>query len=313
MKKVTTEDFIFRAKQVHGEKFNYSKSKYILATKKLIIICPIHGEFLQSPHHHLEGYSCSKCGFNKLSIDRRSHTKEFIKKAKKIHKNEFDYSLTKYGINQNDKIKIICKKHGIFFQRPDNHLSGYGCSKCALKQRSDIFRSNTNQFINKSDKIHNNQYNYSKVNYINAHTKVEIICPKHGSFLQKPNNHLSGKGCIRCTHSSSKPENEFLDILKIDNRQVRIKNFKLDGIKNNKIFEFLGDYYHGNPQKYNMIEINEKSKKTFGYLYNKTIEKFNKLNTLGYSIYYMWENDWNLWKRKKIRTFPIKKYNNIKI
>lgn len=110
----------------------------------------------------------------------------------------------------------------------------------------------------------------------------------------------------------SNAEIEFLNYLKIpntiENRQKFIKPFKVDGIKNNKIFEFLGDYWHGNPIIFNENDTNLLNKTTFKDLYNKTLNKFKSLNDNGYDIYYIWENDWNKWKKNKNLSFPIQKY-----
>lgn len=97
-------------------------------------------------------------------------------------------------MNANTKVCIICPKHGEFWQTPSGHLSGKGCPKCYKESRS----STTEEFINKAREIHGNKYDYSKVNYVNAYTKVCIICPKHGEFWQIPANHLNGHGCPNC-------------------------------------------------------------------------------------------------------------------
>ena len=116
----------------------------------------------------------------------------FISKAGNIHNYLYDYSIVKYK-NNSTKVKIICNKHGIFNQKPKDHLNGQGCSICSKNRKS-----NTKCFINKAKNIHGSKYNYSKVNYINAHKKVEIVCEYHNSFYQNPNDHLSGKGCSKC-------------------------------------------------------------------------------------------------------------------
>lgn len=119
-------------------------------------------------------------------------TELFIEKAKKIHGNKYDYSLVNY-IKSSLKIKIICKKHGVMEQTPNNHLRGQGCHKCCGK-----YKLSQEEFIEKVCKIHNNFYSYENINYINNHTKINITCPKHGSFYQNPNNHLQGLGCRKC-------------------------------------------------------------------------------------------------------------------
>lgn len=122
---------------------------------------------------------------------------EFIEKARKKHGDKYDYSKIE-TINDNDHVCIICPEHGEFWQRPKNHLNGYGCTKCGRNTVSEKLSLNTNSFIEKARKIHGDKYDYSKVNYINNHTKVCIICPEHGEFWQTPNDHLDNHGCIKC-------------------------------------------------------------------------------------------------------------------
>lgn len=117
----------------------------------------------------------------------------FIEKAKAIHNNRYDYSKVHY-INAKTKIIITCKQHGDFEQRPTNHLSGLNCQKCAKN-----LKINTTTFIEKANIIHDNKYDYSKVNYVNADTKITIICKEHGKFEQIPDFHLNRKcGCPNC-------------------------------------------------------------------------------------------------------------------
>jgi hypothetical protein len=124
-------------------------------------------------------------------------TYEFIIKAGFVHGDKYDYSKVNY-INNRTKINIICKKHGIFEQRPTRHLCGDGCPKC-----NGGIKSNYNEFINKANIVHNNRYDYSLVNYINSITKVKIICKKHGIFEMKPNHHLLGQNCNKCSIENS--------------------------------------------------------------------------------------------------------------
>ncbi len=128
-KKLTTNEFIERAKAIHGNKYDYSKVVYIDAHTKVCIICPEHGEFYQNPFDHLTGYGCIKCGRQKTIIKQRKKIEKFVIEAKRVHGDKYDYSKVEYK-NQYIKINIICKKHGSFFQTPKSHLSGSGCPIC---------------------------------------------------------------------------------------------------------------------------------------------------------------------------------------
>lgn len=129
----------------------------------------------------MSGKGCPKCGNERIAESRRSNTAEFIEKAKKIHNNTYDYSKVDYRSDCKPVI-IICKKHGEFYQTPNNHLNGSGCKQCAIEYTKNIQTKTTEQFIIEAKLIHGNYYDYSKTKYINANEKVEIICPKHGEF-----------------------------------------------------------------------------------------------------------------------------------
>ena len=196
-KKLSKDEFIERAHKVHGDKYDYSETEYINSRTDIKIICPSHGPFFMTPNEHLcMKRGCRFCGYEKNAMTHRSNKEEFIEKAKKIHGNKYDYSKVEY-VNNNTKVCIICPEHGEFWQQPNNHLSGYeGCKYCAERIM------NTEIFIQRSKKIHDNEYDYSKVEYKNPKTKVCIICPIHGEFWQYPYGHLQGKGCSKCKNKS---------------------------------------------------------------------------------------------------------------
>ena len=123
---------------------------------------------------------------------KRLTTEQFINKSNAIHGKKYEYGNCIY-LRSIDKVSITCKLHGDFLQKPNGHLSGHGCPKCGGTDKLS-----TQSFINDSEKIHGNIYDYSKVNYINKHNKVSIICSIHGEFLQTPNNHLKNQGCPKC-------------------------------------------------------------------------------------------------------------------
>ena len=196
-KKKTKEEFIKEAREKHGGKYDYTKVDYINGATKVCIICPKHGhgEFLQRPSDHLNGYGCSKCGkeANRLSKE------DFIKKAKKIHDDKYDYSKVEY-VNNHTKICIICPQHdhGEFWQAPNSHLQGHGCSKCGDENSREKRSSSKEEFIKKAREKHGDKYDYTKVNYVNSNTKVCVKCPEHGEFWQIPTDHTQGHGCPKC-------------------------------------------------------------------------------------------------------------------
>jgi very-short-patch-repair endonuclease len=186
MKKLTTEEFIRRAKEVHGDRYIYDKTIYSNSHVDLSVMCSVHGEFEQTPSNHLSGKGCSKCAKNIFGEDT------FVDRAREIHGDRYDYSKSVY-VNTKTKLEVNCTIHGSFLQTPTLHLQGCGCPKCngSPKINNDIF-------IERVRKVHGDKYDYSLVDYKNAHTKVKILCSDHGEFEQTPNNHYRGKGCFVC-------------------------------------------------------------------------------------------------------------------
>lgn len=186
---------------MHGDKYDYSKVEYTGKDNKVCIICPEHGEFWQIANNHMRGTGCPKCGVKKVSNSKYKDTDYFIRKAKELYGNKYDYSKSIYkGIKE--LITITCPIHGDFEIPAGNHLhGGCGCKKCSNALKGQYKKLNTEQFIEKANKVHNNFYNYDKVEYILSNKKVIITCPIHGDFEQTPNHHLNGEGCPICKQS----------------------------------------------------------------------------------------------------------------
>ena len=195
--RLSKEEFIVKAREVHGEKYDYSKVEYYGITKPVTIICPIHGEFKQEPRYHLQGQGCKKCYGN-----CRCTTEEFIEKARIVHGSKYDYSKVEY-VNNRTKVCIICPEHGEFWQTPDSHINQrQGCPICRrIKAKASIRKVQgltDEEFIAKAKSVHGDKYDYSKSIYENNDAKVCIICPEHGEFWQSPHHHLNGSGCPEC-------------------------------------------------------------------------------------------------------------------
>ncbi len=128
---------------------------------------------------------------------RRLTTEGFISRARCVHANKYDYALVEYSVTR-VPVKIICREHGEFEQKPTKHLSGHGCQTCGRLAAANARRLNTEQFIAKAKRIHGDKYDYSLVSYERHDLPVKIVCPAHGEFEQKPRGHLSGHGCRKC-------------------------------------------------------------------------------------------------------------------
>ena len=296
-RKNTKEFFIKKANFIHNYKYDYSKVIYINNRTKVIIICNSHGEFLQSPDNHMRKRGCPGCKSRKAKLTRDT-LENFKQKANKIHLGKYSYSNSHY-INSATKIIITCPKHGNFSQTPNNHLSGRGCRRCGGSNKKT-----TSEFIQIANSIHNHKYDYSKVEYKKAHSKIIIICSKHGEFLQTPGAHINQKqGCAKCSNwMNSKPEKQWLDYINLPKKYrqktiiINKRKFIVDGLdpKTNTVYEFYGDYWHGNPKIYNLNNIHPLRKCTYGELYRKTIDKEMTIKNAGYGLITMWENDWKI-------------------
>ena len=253
IKNMTKEQFIKKAKLVHGNDYDYNFVEYKNNKTKVKIKCnTCKNIFEQRPNNHLNGQNCPFCfGSKKLT------TEQFIEKAKQIHGNKYDYSLVDY-INSKTKVKIKCNNCGnIFEQIPDVHTnSRHGCTFC-----SPTSKLNTEQFVEKARIIHGDDYDYSLVEYKNSNTKIKIKCNNCKKiFEQRPYDHLKGCGCF-CVY---KGEIEIENYLKENNISFE-KTKKYSNLKDKSLLSY--DFYL--PSKNLLIEYNgeqhykNKFKKTF--------------------------------------------------
>jgi len=207
-KSLTTEQFIQKAKQIHGDKYNYSKVEYINNKTKVCIICSQHGEFWQTPSRHLEGRNCLKCMNDIKHNKQRKTTEQFIQDAKKIHGDRYDYSKIEY-ISASTKICIIDhtinpntgKEFGEFWQTPNSHLRGSENEKSSYIKRGINKRIAQKEFIKKCNEIHKNRFDYSKLIYKGSDKKICIIDhtinpntgKEFGEFWEFASHHYKGR------------------------------------------------------------------------------------------------------------------------
>ena len=216
----------------------------------------------------------------------------FIQRAKEIHGDKYDYSKSIYQ-KSIIPVEIVCPIHGSFYMRPHNHLKGQGCPLCANKEKGAYRKNNTENFIKRATEKHNGKYDYSKVEYVNNHTKVCIICPEHGEFWQKPNDHLRGIGCFQCGRKYNLTEKEVLEALhtKYKNVIYQYKPSFLHGKTSAQSIDFfLPDYnigieYHGRQHfipipKFGGVKGFEKTKE-------RDYRKYQKCQENGLTIYYL--------------------------
>jgi hypothetical protein len=296
------------------ELYDYSKFIFTKRKEPSIIICKkCNYEFNQSPNHHIDRkQGCDKCKKKQNGQNQCLSFSDFVKRCEEIHNNKYQYNSSneKYE-SLNSIIPIFCNKcKHYFFQRAENHIRGNGCKECGKISSSVAKMSDTITFVNKAKEIGNNNKicDYSETIYKGWNVKVIIKCiPCNKSFEITPNNHLREKGCPYCHHHTSKPAREWLSLIEEKN-QIKLQTFdceegefkipetkwKADGYhaETKTIYEFYGDYWHGNPCKYKPDFINEITKCTMGDLYIKTMEREKYIKKLGYNIISIWESEW---------------------
>lgn len=375
LSKKKTNQYISKAKLVHGEKYDYSSSVYSGIQKKINIFClKCKSFFSQRADRHLKGYNCNNCSKGGSGI--KITLQDFIKKSVEKHGNRYNYDLVVYK-NSLTYVKITCNTcKKIFEQIPNAHWAGHGCPyQCSLqnkrgpklskraekfllkvkrihgneydfsvinytKDRNEISVKNNicghkfeilpksflelkqcrvcyefseqkdryERFVTKARQIHGDDFDYSIGSYINYNTKFKVlhkICNK--TFYLLPQNHIHYEsGCPFCSGGSiSKVSQKWLDYLGIPKdigiyREVKIKipnmktHFIVDGFDptTNTIYEFHGDYWHGNPNIYDPEDINKVNNKSFGKLFEETTKRSQKLRNAGYNLVSIWESKW---------------------
>lgn len=286
-----TEAFMAFTKK-HGERYFYKKETYVNMSTPMTIVCADHGDFQQKPTEHILRQGCAKC-----SGRHRWTTEEFIERAKQAHKEKYTYTKSVY-IGATDPITITCPDHGDFVTQPARHvLSKHGCAKCRGYHRT------TEEFIELSKKRFGLIYDYSQTRYKNTGTFVTIICRHHGPFKQKAKDHLvAAIGCPQCSYNVSGKEISWLDSLELPpstqrgtrvNVMGKMRNVDAFNPETNTVYEFWGDWWHGNPRVFPCDGIHAKTGKTYGDLYDETMDKRQAIADAGYSLVEIWEDEFD--------------------
>lgn len=294
VQKLTQDEVISRFNEApHSNEYDYSLVEYKNSRTKVKIVCRVHGVFEQRPSDHMRGFGCQQCHFRSQILT----DKIFAERSRLVHGDYYGYDLVVY-IRNDIKVRIICPLHGIFTQRPYSHIQGHGCRACfawAMTLEEDAY-------LRQASTIHHSKYTYDMTNYVNAKSFITITCLKHGEFIQKAGNHYHGAGCPKCSHVISKKETAWLDSLNIApgyrNKVIFIDgkrhNFDALDTSTNTIYEFYGDYWHGNPKSFDPNELNPSNSKTFGQLYDRTLQRESLLTKVGYKVISIWEYDFDM-------------------
>lgn len=303
----TTPIFVENAIKKHGIEYGYSKVDYINSRTFVIITCHIHGDFNQTPSSHLSGSGCPMCYGTK-----KRTTLEFIKLSNEIHKYLYGYLKVLY-VDANIHVIITCKIHGDFDQRPSNHLNGQGCPYCLnyivhsgynleamhpelipewditnLLPMKNYFPKSGKKVKWVCLKIYNERHEWEAT--INSRTVMHAGCPhcrrsiNYSKAQIKWLNAIENDECLTIKHALSGGEYYIQGVGYVDGYCE----------ETNTVYEYHGDYWHGNPLVYDKNVINPTTKKTYGELFQKTIIRDKKIRELGYNLIVTWETP-NLW------------------
>lgn len=311
--------FLLAAKDMFEEAITYDYSQFIYIDNKTAstVICPAHGSFQISPRALLKRRQyCPDCNLDPAKIKSALPapewargvtytTDEWVNKAKQTHGDKYDYDLVEYkGALKEVSIKCTACDN-IFQQTANNHLSGRGCPTCG-----GTSKMTTEEYVVRASKKHeNSQYDYSHTNYVDSETTIQVICKSHGEFSTHPMHHLHrGDGCQKCHGNYSKQSiawlhyialTENIRIIHAENEgeyYIRLSNkrFPVDGYcsESNTVYQYHGDFFHGNPSVFACDDRNQLNDKTFGDLYSATLSRDNDIRQAGYNLVVMWEKDW---------------------
>lgn len=212
MAKFTVEAFVEKAKNSHGNRYDYSKVTTRDEKGRVTIVCKEHGEFNQNYSNHQNGAGCPSCKAVTTGNNKRSNKQDWINACSDFHSNKYDYSNVDYK-NNRTKVEIICPTHGAFYQTPGHHLNGRGCKACGDENTGELKRLSREDFISKSNEVHGYLYKYDETVYSISRSRVVVTCKHHGNFEQLASSHLSGKGCPACNSTgfiSNKPANFYI-------------------------------------------------------------------------------------------------------
>jgi hypothetical protein len=322
----TMEWFLQKAIETHGDKFEYSCSVYSGTANPIEIMCKSHEIFKTTPYRHLHGDGgCKLCQYEKSSKRQISTTETFIEKAILKHGSKYEYSKVDYKGNKIDVI-IICRIHGDFATRPNNHLNGAECSYCKHKKVHPL----TCLSLKFPEIIE--EWDYEK----NGEKRPDMFLPfssevvwwtckikKHKWESSISNRTNLDRGCPKCAKQFSKMQIEWVNYvaetekIKIrhalcDDGEFRIPGtlYKADGYcqENNTIYEFHGSIFHGDSRDAKYVADEMIYGRTMKERYSDTQKKKQKIIELGYNYVEMWEYDWRRVIKAVIKIQRIWKY-----
>ena len=304
---------INKANELYDNKYDYSLYVYVNNSTSSIIICPLHGQFSKNMSNHTHPTRPQQCPDCQKIITKETkscwntkHQDEYIKEVNELYNNKYDYSLFVY-IDAKTKSTVICPNHGSFEITPDNHRRGHGCGKCHHDNQKIPFKKQ----IEQANIIHKNKYDYSmeEREWVSGKDTIPILCPLTGLLYQRLDGHVAGVGCDLCSSSKGFSKDQILWLEwrmvrdncfiqhKLNGGEYQIKNYPVDGFckETQIVYEYNGDFWHGNPMKYNILKkdcVNRRNQISYGELYNDTIVKKHFIINEGYHYISIWESEW---------------------
>lgn len=276
--KTSKEDFIRRAREKHGNFFDYSFVSFKKTRDKVEIICPTHGSFLQQARDHMRGIGCRNCS----NDSKRVGFSDFVERSRTKHGNKYVYQESNW--TGDSRTVIECPVHGEFLQFWYNHTIGDGCQKCGRVTDED--------FLRRFKETHSDTYDYSKVIFDGCHTKVTVVCSVHGDFQVRPYHHYAGTGCNKCSPTGTSHGEQMLARF-IESLGLEIAQSDYSVLGSHEIdifipslnlgFEFNGSYWHSDEVIF--------PKKGITALEYHT-QKLTGAASAGVSLYFVWESDW---------------------
>ena len=194
----SNNDFISAARKIHGEKYDYSLTKYINSKTKVKIICKEHGEFEQKANNHLTGQGCRECGYILVSKKGRKKWQEIYPELIEVHQDKYTYDASSY-VKASSKIDVYCKIHDHKFKMsPVTLIGGQGCYHCGIDKIKTFLTKDWESTFDLIKQTHGDRYKYNVKSFKGRKEQMEIICAKHGAFMQEPSIHIVKHGCPKC-------------------------------------------------------------------------------------------------------------------
>jgi predicted Zn-ribbon and HTH transcriptional regulator len=305
-KRIDSKLYVEKAKVNHIIDYEYPYIENELKNLhcKITIKCPTHGLFTQHAQAHMNGADCAKCALITTGMNRRTQFDQFIENIGDKYPHILHYPDKWQGNNK--YTTFYCTEHDLDFRLTPYHFinSKFACPKCKNEFIGEKRQTPLDEWIKQASNKHHNRYDYSKVKQGNGALIVTVTCPDHGDFNVTRGGHVNkGRGCPDCKSKGCKQysimEREWLASLNISTMSLsyRLPNLKkqvVDGYDpiTNTVYQFHGDWHHGNPRNHNPDHINQLKKETFGNLYKRTKRIEQEIIDAGYNLIVMWEMDY---------------------